>query len=165
MSAAEKRLLWKYLLTGLGAFAFGAITNLLPQLQAPPPVSINWYLVLAAGLTPVLPLLVASKLPRTGSAAIAEEVDRRRRRGKSRKDLTVVTHAEATVAANARTEAEAERAAIRNRDPERASGDLVLNLDPLVIQAHSLIDDGYDARDLMLEPRPGAKPRQRTGKG
>ena len=90
--SAEVRNYLKYALMGVVTFFFGAVAGILPQLNDPNVrylSDINYMPVLASALTAVSLAYGASFLPRVGSAQLAQQTDKLRKKGVKRKNMVV----------------------------------------------------------------------------
>lgn len=95
MTQAEINNALKYTLLALAAFSIGCATALVPQLMDPTLPVLNWRIVLGTGITAVITAYGGAMLPRAGSTAIAAQVDSLKAAGMQKRDMVVVSEAEA----------------------------------------------------------------------
>jgi hypothetical protein len=98
VSDQELRNALKYALLALLAFGLGCATALVPQLMDPAMAPINWRIVVGTGITAIVTAYGGSRLPRSGSTAIASQVDALKAQGVPRHEMVVVSQDEAVSA-------------------------------------------------------------------
>jgi hypothetical protein len=87
---AETRNLIDYVVIAVGAAIIAFLGALIPDLMDPALPPINYRMAIGVGLGVFVATAGAALRPRVGSAKLAEEVDKKRKRGVSRKNMTVV---------------------------------------------------------------------------
>lgn len=90
MSEAEFRNLLQYVLLCVTTFLLGAAAAIATQLADPGFAAVSWAPVLGAGITAVLAVVGGSRLPRVGSADLAEQVNHLKDHGVQKKDMAIV---------------------------------------------------------------------------